>query len=278
MTGNSLALASAERKICSKCCTDKPVSEFYAAGGKRAGFRPICKPCFREPMKLRPTSPERRAAYSAIYRKRDRNLKFAVGLSKKPYQTAGERDAKAEIKRAKQSKILLARAEQRAIQSAQLAILRATPEAIAARLAKGRDDYYKKVDANPDDMRIKWRRAKHIRRLKRKDQSDGTLDREGFTGLYDQAKSCLYCSCRLTCREPTGWRSTDATLDHLVPISKGGVHGLVNVVVCCSRCNFSKHDLMPFEWVARLPDANAKVFRRLYAKRYGVTLDQPPLL
>ena len=30
--------------------------------------------------------------------------------------------------------------------------------------------------------------------------------------------------------------------DHVVPFSKGGSHDLENLVVCCRRCNLSKHD------------------------------------
>ncbi len=40
----------------------------------------------------------------------------------------------------------------------------------------------------------------------------------------------------------------DLTMDHLIPISRGGrsIHG--NVVPCCKECNTRKHSLMPFEW------------------------------
>ena len=38
------------------------------------------------------------------------------------------------------------------------------------------------------------------------------------------------------------------TMDHLIPISRGGRSIKANVVPCCKDCNTGKHSLLPMEW------------------------------
>ena len=51
---------------------------------------------------------------------------------------------------------------------------------------------------------------------------------------------CFYCG-RAT---PPG----DLTMDHIVPISRGGKSTRGNVVPCCKTCNTAKKQLLPMEW------------------------------
>lgn len=46
--------------------------------------------------------------------------------------------------------------------------------------------------------------------------------------------------------------SRKATLDHLVPLSRGGADDLTNSVVSCGRCNSHKGDLLIGEYVELL--------------------------
>jgi 5-methylcytosine-specific restriction endonuclease McrA len=51
---------------------------------------------------------------------------------------------------------------------------------------------------------------------------------------------CYYCRRRFPARE--------LTMDHIVPIVRGGKSVKSNVVPCCKSCNSKKHYLLPAEW------------------------------
>lgn len=134
------------------------------------------------------------------------------------------------------------------------------------------------IARNPSTYRTTWRKARHKKRLHRQCQADGTLAREGFAELYRGATRCAYCACKLTVREPDAWRGTDATLDHLVPVSAGGIHGLVNVAIVCADCNFTKRDTPFADWLRSLPWADAQRAHALWCSRYGAPPEQGLLL
>ena len=51
---------------------------------------------------------------------------------------------------------------------------------------------------------------------------------------------CRWCDELLTPRE--------CQVDHVIPIARGGVHALSNLVVACATCNRSKGASLPGEW------------------------------
>lgn len=57
------------------------------------------------------------------------------------------------------------------------------------------------------------------------------------------------------CRQ--SFHPRDLTMDHVVPLVRGGHTEKGNVVPCCKTCNSQKRDLLPLEWedyLARLAD------------------------
>lgn len=64
--------------------------------------------------------------------------------------------------------------------------------------------------------------------------------------------TCYYCRRRISPRA--------LTMDHIVPLIRGGVTSRSNVVPCCKDCNSRKQQLLPVEWqdylddLARRPD------------------------
>ncbi|ABW66921.1 HNH endonuclease [Desulfosudis oleivorans Hxd3] len=56
--------------------------------------------------------------------------------------------------------------------------------------------------------------------------------------------TCYYCG------KP--FRPAELTMDHVVPLSRGGKTTKGNVVPACKSCNTQKQQLVPVEWEAYL--------------------------
>jgi 5-methylcytosine-specific restriction endonuclease McrA len=56
-----------------------------------------------------------------------------------------------------------------------------------------------------------------------------------------QQGRCFYCECDV---------STKSTVDHLIPLVRGGSDGPENIVIACPNCNFRKADKTPQEFAA----------------------------
>ncbi len=83
------------------------------------------------------------------------------------------------------------------------------------------------LDVSEEDERRERNKARELR------QSQWWKNRIG-TGL------CYYCGTRVAPRE--------LTLDHLVPVSRGGKSTRGNCVAACKACNNKKKNLLPMEW------------------------------
>ncbi len=56
--------------------------------------------------------------------------------------------------------------------------------------------------------------------------------------LREHDHRCRYCG-----------KQTKMTLDHVIPLSKGGEHSKTNVVPACQSCNSKKHDSLDWGWL-----------------------------
>lgn len=101
------------------------------------------------------------------------------------------------------------------------------------------------------DYRISEIGILRLKKIKRKKNIKVYSDNTIKSDLIKTAKSCLYCGA-VFCEQ------VKPTIDHLVPLSKGGMHSMANVVVCCRSCNSKKGDRDYVDWVATLPDSNRK--------------------
>jgi len=59
--------------------------------------------------------------------------------------------------------------------------------------------------------------------------------------LLDRDKCCVYCGEELSMKT--------ASIDHMIPKSKGGSDDDSNLVLSCKACNDAKQDLMPLEFI-----------------------------
>jgi 5-methylcytosine-specific restriction endonuclease McrA len=100
-------------------------------------------------------------------------------------------------------------------------------------------------EAAADRRRARMIASKQARRGRERSQSDGTLTTDVVQAMFAAAELCAHCGCSLTFkRGRRTYLPTDATLDHVVPLSKGGLHGISNVVIACAGCNFGRHNRM----------------------------------
>lgn len=80
---------------------------------------------------------------------------------------------------------------------------------------------------NPHISKLK----KAKRRLRIENWNDGTITSEFLTWLLNsQNNKCVYCN----------WELIDKQLDHIIPLSKMGLHSFTNVQWLCKTCNLSK--------------------------------------
>jgi len=92
-----------------------------------------------------------------------------------------------------------------------------------------------------ENKRYFLEKAAQRRKLK-KDTSDGTVTNAYLTSLLaSQDYRCVYCKCDLN--------DSGKHLDHIVPLSRGGLHTASNVQWTCPTCNLSKGDLLEEEWI-----------------------------
>jgi hypothetical protein len=69
--------------------------------------------------------------------------------------------------------------------------------------------------------------------------NDGTVTKEFVDSVYSY-EICSYCN--KLCEEK------EKTLDHIIPLIKGGKHSRDNICLACKSCNSSKKDKLLEEW------------------------------
>ena len=77
----------------------------------------------------------------------------------------------------------------------------------------------------------------HIKREKRKAQE---LRRSQWWKNQKAQNTCYYCKKNL--------KTEELTMDHIIPIIRGGFTKKSNIVTACKPCNSEKKYLLPVEW------------------------------
>lgn len=81
----------------------------------------------------------------------------------------------------------------------------------------------------PDDAQIRRERAK-ARDLRK----SRWWQQKTASGI------CYFCTKKVAFK--------DLTMDHLLPLSRGGTSSKDNIVPCCKGCNSKKKSMLPLEW------------------------------
>ena len=91
------------------------------------------------------------------------------------------------------------------------------------------------VESNPDRVREYSRKRRALK--------SGCVSRDSWLidRLIAESDGCAYCS--------NGWTFQRPTVDHVVPLSRGGEHSPENVAPCCPSCNSRKGTKPLLPWL-----------------------------
>lgn len=224
-------------KACSKCGETKPTADFYrATSASSDGFRAQCRTCYNA-VRRASADPEKNSA--ACRRWREENLDKTREADRKRYPARrAER-----LERGRREWRTLT-PDQRVRRAEKLSEWRsANPD----RLKAIWDRTYAKNQQKHSARTASWARANpearaaiRDRRRAREAGADGDYTRDDVRALLSrQGRVCFYCGCALT----------KFSVDHFIPLSRGGSNGPSNLVLSCHSCNCRKAAKMPWEWM-----------------------------
>lgn len=67
------------------------------------------------------------------------------------------------------------------------------------------------------------------------------LRRDRLEEIIKENSECVYCGSR-----------DRLTIDHMIPVKRGGNNEITNLVPACLACNSGKKDLMPLNFICKL--------------------------
>jgi 5-methylcytosine-specific restriction endonuclease McrA len=226
-----------QRKTCTKCGEVKPTSGFYrATSGSVDGFRAQCRSCYNA---VRRASADPGKNRAACRKWRGDNIEKAREADRKRYPARrAER-----LERARKDWRSL-NPDDRAKRAAELREWKAAnPDRVKAMwvrtYARNRDKIASRIRRwgreNPEA-----RAAIRDRRRAREASAAGDYTKEDVRALLkSQGRVCFYCHATLK----------KFSVDHFIPLARGGSNGPSNLVLSCLPCNCRKAARMPWEWM-----------------------------
>ena len=100
---------------------------------------------------------------------------------------------------------------------------------VKKKVAPSRTAKQKRKGSQPDDYEVLKAKAAALDGKNRRNQAELKQDLKPELAKY---KRCAYCESPL--------KFQDSHIDHITPVSKGGLGTLSNTVLVCSRCNLAK--------------------------------------
>lgn len=232
-----------EYKTCSVCKERLPIIFFGVNKKSSDGLRSNCKPCRRiESKTYRENNPDKKAAGDKRYRLANADK---IRLTKRKYRSQDPerwanygRQYRAENKeRIAESKKQWYERNPERLAEMTLAWKQANPEKVRA---------YKRAYKlrNPDKdknyyQQNKWRYelSRANRRARKAQASIFLVTAKDVRRIM--SKPCIYCGAMAE------------HLEHIIPLSRGGLHSIGNLAPACAKCNLSKGAKLIVEWKYR---------------------------
>lgn len=208
-------------KRCPNCGEVKPASEFYKNEGSSDGLGGYCKSCTSKgAVEWQKANPERLKEHRRRYE--DSHPERKVQMQERFDRWKEENPEKAKQVRHEGSKRYRERHPEKVKESIRRYMQ--SPKGRKKTAERNATEYYKLAHR----LRESFYRA----------QKRGYIPKEGrlrpaewYAAIEAFGSVCAYCGS-----------ATKLTIDHVVPISKGGQHRVGNVVPSCQSCNSSKGD------------------------------------
>lgn len=234
-------------KVCTKCEQYVPLNGFSKRSSTKDGLQSRCKECCNEyATQYRLDNLENIAAYrgkhyiankeniSAYNNQYYLDNKEQISATSKQYRLTNKENINV---RQKQRRLANPDKEKERIQSEKWRLdnpekRKASQKKYrAANLEKTKAYSVKYQLANPEKIRA----STSARRAKKLANGVYQISNKELERLY--SSPCFYCG------------STESIqMDHVIPIKKGGTHGIGNLVPACQKCNYSKGSKLLIEW------------------------------
>lgn len=243
-------------KKCYGCREIKPLTEFHKNAAMNDGHKQVCKVCEKVEWKKRiervKADPDRLARYRLQQRRAGR-VAYAKALSMETTGTIEEW-----LHRLNDERRWIGSRSWRCYTGL---TVEQVEEARQMRREEQREKEWLEYWGNPDIRRrqLEEARAAHqarpwvmLARKHRRDAlligaaDDGSVTVNVLEELWEKTERCLYCG-----RELTQWNKS---VEHMVPLSKGGAHTLGNVIIVCRLCNETKRAMYFDEWLERISE------------------------
>lgn len=207
-------------KICTKCKTEKLITEFNNRSRNKDGKSNDCKECVNK----------ERIEYRKINNERIKEIK-RLSYYKNREDINNRRKLDYQENKDKYNKI-----SREYHQNNKEKVLKQKQEYYLKN--KERIQEYSKKYRKTFNCKMSFKNTAHKRRLKIK---CGDVTTEQLKQLYKNSTNCYWCNKELI--------KNDTHLDHFMPLSKGGKHTISNLVLSCSKCNLKKGAKDPLEFL-----------------------------
>jgi len=111
----------------------------------------------------------------------------------------------------------------------------------------------------------------YAKKMRRKHGITMTNDNTASPTTLIDARSCLYCGTQFDDK-------CKPTIDHMIPLTRGGTHSAANLVACCLSCNSRKGSRDYLDWLESLVEPYRTRANRAWQKLRGASPQQAVLI
>lgn len=225
-----------DTKVCVGCGNDLPLTAFGLFKEGKFGRRSKCKSCRADEERARrasqPPSEERKEKARKRARAWNADNKERKAEASKAWAEANPEKVKSSVKKWREGN----REKTRAISNAWF---KRNPGTASKASKSWRDRYPERYKASQKNWRLENAHYWRIRHLQEQSVPSDFTCADWECVLEEFSHACAYCLRQ----------DVKLTMDHVVPISKGGAHTVGNIVPACKSCNSKKRDRSIFYMV-----------------------------